>query len=306
MEFENKAVGFDGPIQAPHDREQHRKWQVANRSWWEAAPMRYDWRETIAPEPGSEAYFNEIDRRFFTAARSFLPWRRIPFDTVVPFDQLADKDVLEVGVGHGSHAQLLAPRCKSFTGIDLTASAVNMTSARLRLFKLPGTALQMDAEQMGFAENTFDYVWSWGVIHHSADTRRVLEEVHRVLRAGGRCTVMIYYRSWWNYYACGLLRGLLRSGWQRGLALHHVSQSGTDGAIARYYKPAEWRRTTDKLFVTTSLKICGLKTDVLPLPHGRLKNLLLAVLPDSFARGLTSHLRMGSFLIAHMQSRKGS
>jgi len=44
----------------------------------------------------------------------------------------------------------------------------------------------------------------------------------------------------------------------------------------------------------------------LPLPHGRLKNLLLAVLPDSFARGLTSHLRMGSFLIAHMQSRKGS
>jgi hypothetical protein len=117
---------------------------------------------------------------------------------------------------------------------------------------------------------------------------------------------MIYYRSWWNYYACGLLRGLLRGGWQRGLALHHVSQSGTDGAIARYYKPAEWRRTTDKLFVTTSLQICGLKTDVLPLPHGRLKNLLLAVLPDSFARGLTSHLRMGSFLIAHMQSRKGS
>lgn len=73
MEIENKPVGFDGPIQAPHDREQHRKWQVANRSWWEAAPMRYDWRETIAPDPGSEAYFNEIDRRFFTAARSFLP-----------------------------------------------------------------------------------------------------------------------------------------------------------------------------------------------------------------------------------------
>jgi ubiquinone/menaquinone biosynthesis C-methylase UbiE len=304
MQFKNKAVGFDGPTQAPRDGGQRRKWQDANRSWWEAAPMRYDWREAIAPDPGSEAYFKEIDRRFFTAARSFLPWRRMPFDTVIPFDQLASRDVLEIGVGHGSHAQLLAPHCKSFAGIDLTASAVNTTYARLRLFRLPGNVLQMDAEQMAFVDSVFDYAWSWGVIHHSADTKRVLAEIHRVLRPRGRCTVMVYYRSWWSHYVCGFLRGLLQGGWQRGLALHHISQSATDGAIARYYKPAEWRRATENLFATTSLHICGLKTDILPLPHGRLKNLLLAVLPHSLARFLTSHVRMGSLLIAQMHSRK--
>jgi SAM-dependent methyltransferase len=305
MEFINKAAGFDGPIQAPRDEYERKSWQRANRSWWEAAPMRYDWRTDIPHAPATEPYFKEIDRRFFASAKSFLPWRRIPFDTLIPFPDLADKDVLEVGVGCGTHAQLLAPRCKSFTGIDLTSAAASMTSVRLRLLRLPGTVVQMDAEQMGFADSSFDYVWSWGVIHHSANTRRALAEMHRVLRPGGRCTVMIYYRSWWNYYVCGFLRGLMQGPRQGGPStLHHMSQTGTDGAIARYYKPEEWRRATENLFVTTSLRICGLKSDVLPLPHGRLKALLMKVIPDSFTRPLASNLRMGSLLIAHMRNLK--
>ena len=60
-----------------------------------------------------------------------------------------------------------------------------MTSRRLKLFNIPGKVLQMDAEDMNFADYSFDFIWSWGVIHHSADTRRVLQEMHRVLRRGG-------------------------------------------------------------------------------------------------------------------------
>src|SRR6202035_167820 len=77
-----KAAGFDRPTQLPRDEDEHRRWQIANRSWWESAPMRYDWREAIAQPAGSAAYFQEIDRRFFAAARSFMPWREIPFDAV--------------------------------------------------------------------------------------------------------------------------------------------------------------------------------------------------------------------------------
>src|SRR5260370_38747581 len=99
-----------------------------------------------------------------------MPWRNVPFDAIIPFDDLRAKEVLEIGVGQGTHAQLFAPRCKSFTGIDLTANAVDMTSRRLKLFGFSGTILQMDAEAMNFVDNSFDYIWSWGVIHHSADT----------------------------------------------------------------------------------------------------------------------------------------
>jgi SAM-dependent methyltransferase len=302
--FGSKAAGFDSPIQLPCSEDQRRQWQAANKAWWESAPMRYDWREELAQTPGSEAYFQEIDRRFFAAARVFLPWRAIPFDTVIPFDDLGDKDVLEIGVGQGTHAQLLASRSKSFVGIDLTMAAAAMTRRRLRLFGIPGTVLQMDGERLALQSNSFDYIWSWGVVHQSADTRRVLAEMHRVLRPGGMCTVMVYYRSWWNYHVSGFLRAVLQGQWRKHGSLHHVSQSATDGAIARYYKPAEWRAATCDLFTLQFMQIYGLKSDVVPLPYGRLKRFIIDKLPDSLARFLTQHARMGSLLVAHMRTTK--
>jgi SAM-dependent methyltransferase len=299
--IDGKAVGFDHPTQLPRDETERRQWQAANKAWWESAPMRYDWRDQIVPQPGSEAYFQEIDRRFLAAARVFLPWRTVPFDAVIPFEELADKDVLEVGVGQGTHARLLASHCRFFTGIDLTAAAATMTARRLRLSGVPGHVLQMDAERLAFADASFDFVWSWGVVHQSADTQRVLAEIARVLRPGGRCTVMVYYRSWWNYRVSGFLRAVFQGRWRRLGSLHHVSQSGSDGAIARYYKPAEWHEATRDLFAIDAMRIYGLKSDIVPLPHGRLKQLVMGLVPDALARFMTRRLRMGSLLVAHMR-----
>jgi SAM-dependent methyltransferase len=296
-----KAPGFDRPTRLPRDEQQRRRWQIANRAWWEAAPMRYDWREALRHPPGSKAYFREIDQRFFQVARCFLPWRQMPFDTLIDFADLAAKDVLEIGVGHGSHAHLLASHCRSFIGIDLTAAAVQMVARRFALFAVPGAVTQMDAERMAFADNSFDYIWSWGVIHQTADTSQVLAEMHRVMRPGGTCAVMVYYRSWWNYAVCGFLRSILiGEGLKRG-GVHRAAQCGTDGAIARYYKPKEWRAAVGDLFAIESLVIYGLKSDVVPLPYGRLKQWVINAIPDRIARFLTARLRMGSLLVARMR-----
>jgi ubiquinone/menaquinone biosynthesis C-methylase UbiE len=300
-EFGNKAPGFDKPTQLPQDDTQRRQWQAANKAWWESTPMRYDWREGIAAKPGSEAYFAEIDQRFLSSARKYMPWDSAPFDEVIPFDELRDKDVLEIGVGQGTHAQLLTTCCKSFTGIDLTSSAAEMTARRLKLFNIPGNILQMDAEEMAFADCSFDFIWSWGVIHHSADTRGVLQEMHRVLRPGGRCAVMVYYKSWWHFYFCGFLRGVFQRQFKKQVSLHRVAQSVTDGAVARYYTRREWRETTNGLFDVKSIQIYGQKGELIPFPHGRLKQILVDMVPDSAARFLMHRLCGGSFLVAHMQ-----
>jgi ubiquinone/menaquinone biosynthesis C-methylase UbiE len=297
---EAKAAGFDEPTQPPRDEDEHQRWQAANRAWWESAPMRYDWRRDLDQTPGDVAYFKEIDDRFFAAARDFTAWRKIPFERLIPFDDLADKDVLEIGVGYGTHAQLLASHCHAFVGIDLTTVATTMTAKRLKLCGVAGSVLQMDAERMAFRNASFDYIWSWGVVHQSADTRRVLEEISRVLRPGGRCTVMVYYRSWWNYHVSGFIRWMFLGHWRHGYSLHQASQYGSDGAIARYYKPAEWRREVDSLFDIESIDIYGLKTDIVLLPYGRLKQFIIRLLPGSFARLLTRRLRMGSLLVATM------
>lgn len=304
MKASAKAPGFDSPTGLPRDQDEHRRWQTANRAWWERMPMRYDWRTQLSGTPGSAAYFEEVDRRFLGAARGFMPERRLPFDAVIPFDTLAGRDVLEVGVGQGTHAQLLSPRCKSYTGIDLTAAATEMTSRRLRLFGLPGAIVRMDAETLAFRDDSFDYVWGWGVVHHTADTRQALAEIRRVLRSGGECTLMVYYRSWWSYYVFGLLRWLFlrRSGVTDNL--HAAIQHGTDGTIARFYTPADWRLLAADLFTISGFAVYGQKSDVVPLPARRLKKRLLALLPDPLARFLTHTLRMGSFLVIRMRKAR--
>ncbi|MGH7339250.1 MAG: hypothetical protein ACREKH_02045, partial [Candidatus Rokuibacteriota bacterium] len=128
--FRKDIEGFAHPTALPADDDQGRQWQHANRSWWESNPMRYDWRDSLAAPAFTREYFEEIDRQFFSAARHFMSWRQIPFDELIPFDSLGRMDVLEVGVGSGSHAQLLASHAGSFTGIDITQFAVDSTQRR--------------------------------------------------------------------------------------------------------------------------------------------------------------------------------
>ena len=300
-EFTNKATEFLGPTQLPRDEAQRRTWQSINKMWWETTPMRYDWRESLAAPVGTKAYFEEIDSRFLTSVYKYMPWNNVAFEALIPFRELRDKDVLEIGTGLGTHAQLLSPYCKSFTGIDLTEAASALTAQRLQLFGLPGRVSQMDAENMQFTTNSFDHIWSWGVIHHSADTRRILTEMKRVLRLGGKATVMVYHRSWWAYYASTMLRGVFLGQLKRHGNLHRVAQGATDGAIARYYTASEWREISRGLFDIVSIRIFGQKAEILPCPPGISKSLLERLIPDAIGRLITNRLRLGSFLVAEMR-----
>ena len=128
------------------------------------------------------------------------------------FGEGAGCDVLEIGVGMGAdHLQWAKARPRSLAGIDLTERAVVFTRERLGLYSLESDVRVADAENLPFNDNSFDIVYSWGVLHHSPDTERAIAEVRRVLRPGGRALVMIYHRIslvglmlWLRY---GLLRG---------------------------------------------------------------------------------------------------
>lgn len=294
--------GFDTPTALPETAEQADRWQQANRRWWEQHPMRYDWHGAVGWEEFSPPFYAEIDRRFFTSAREFLPAEELPFDSLIGLASLRDKDVLEIGVGNGSHAQLLARFARSFTGIDLTEYAVRSTRRRLRCFGLPGRIVRMDAEKMAFPDSCFDFIWSWGVIEHSADTRRVLAEARRVLRPGGRAVTMVYHRNLWNYQIIGgLVYGVLGGDWLRTRSLHSIIQRHTDGALARIYSAPEWRALASEFFTVEELQVFGPKADLLPLPAGKLKDFLRSLIPGWLNLFLTHRCRLGSFLVSSLK-----
>jgi SAM-dependent methyltransferase len=302
---ERVPQGFDNPIALPRTAEQQREWQEANRTWWESHPMRYDFSQTIAAAEFSREFYQEIDARFFADVKTFMPWNEVPFDPLIDFASLADKDVLEIGVGNGSHAQLISAHARSYTGIDLTEYAVRSTGSRLQHFNSERSntkIMRMDAEKMEFPANSFDLIWSWGVIHHSANTRRIVEEIHRVLRPGGVAITMVYYRNIWNYYLfAGLFGGVFNGRLLQSLSWHQARQHMIDGAIARYYSIPEWRRMTGDLFSVEDVKVFGSKSELIPLPTGRAKDVVKALMPNAVARLLTNRCKLGMFLVSTLR-----
>jgi SAM-dependent methyltransferase len=104
------------------------------------------------------------------------------------------KRVLEVGVGLGADHQTIAEGGAELSGVDLTERAIEHTRRRLGLFGLKSELKVGDAENLPFPDNTFDMVYSWGVIHHSPDTSAAAKQILRVLKPGGTFKVMIYYK----------------------------------------------------------------------------------------------------------------
>ena len=129
--------------------------------------------------------------------------------SAVGFERTRALRVLEIGCGCGSEAERFARAGADYTAIDLTNAAVSITRRRFQLASLEGQFVQGDAENLPFADSSFDFVYSHGVLHHSPDTPRTIREVHRVLSPGGRAVIMLYYRDSFNYHVnLGIVRRL--------------------------------------------------------------------------------------------------
>ena len=80
-----------------------------------------------------------------------------------------------------------------------------------------------DGEHLPFAAETFDVVYSNGVLHHTPDTAGAIREAHRVLRPGGTAKVMLYHRHSLNYwFEIILRRGVIGGEFLRGRSAEDI------------------------------------------------------------------------------------
>lgn len=110
------------------------------------------------------------------------------------FQKFKNKKTLEIGVGLGADHQQLAEAGAILYGIDLTERAIIHTQRRFELFGLKSTLATADAEDLPFPDQFFDAVYSWGVLHHSPNTKGAVQEISRVLKKGGLAKIMIYHK----------------------------------------------------------------------------------------------------------------
>jgi ubiquinone/menaquinone biosynthesis C-methylase UbiE len=184
--------------------------------------------------PTDVAAFDDMER--YLLAKS--PFLRERFDV----SALGGRRVLDLGCGSGVLACYMARNGAQVTGADLTEHGTRLTAANAASRGLALSVVRTDAEAMGFADASFDFVLSWGVLHHSRSTERALAEARRVLRPGGRGLMMVYHRTSLVYYIKGLYWLLARGGIFRGDTLASAADRYADGYYHRHFSREELAR----------------------------------------------------------------
>ena len=118
----------------------------------------------------------------------FSQWRRT-------FLSKTSGRTLEVGVGTGRNIPFY-PEDVDLTGIDISSKMVEISKKKLRKHPRPNTRIiQMNAEELEFADNTFDTVVTACVFCSVPNPVQGLKEIKRVCRNGGKVLMLEHVRS---------------------------------------------------------------------------------------------------------------
>ena len=161
-------------------------------------------------ELGTREFFDGIERHRYT---EYAPW----MPTVMEFGRFTGAKLLEIGCGMGTDLLQFARGGARCIGLDLAPLSIEITRHRFALYGASGVFLVSDGEQLPFASESLDVVYSNGVLHHTPDTVGAISEIHRILRKGGTAKVMLYHRNSLNYWIEIILRrGVLNGDFFRG------------------------------------------------------------------------------------------
>jgi SAM-dependent methyltransferase len=171
---------------------------------------------------GSPEFFRDLDDYHFDKLHHLL--------TLIPFDGLAGRAVLDLGCGTGVDLVRFARGKARVVGVDLSEAAVRLAQQNVGHQHLQAALLVADGERLPFPDSYFEYVFAHGVVQYTANGRRLVDEVRRVLKPGGEAVFQGYNRiSWLN-----ALSKLMK------VDLEH------EGApVLQKYSPEEFRRTVE-------------------------------------------------------------
>jgi glycosyltransferase involved in cell wall biosynthesis/ubiquinone/menaquinone biosynthesis C-methylase UbiE len=191
--------------------------------------------------PNTLEWFKEVEAYRYG---QYAPWMH----DVMEFAHQSGKELLELGGGIGTDLSQFAANGARTTDLDLSAGHLALAKENFKLRGLPGTFIHHDAETLPFPDNTFDVVYSNGVIHHTPNTRGVVREIYRVLKPGGRAIIMVYAENSLHYWRnlvwhIGIKDGVLRTHSMGEIMSRSVERSDNAAArpLVKVYTPARLR-----------------------------------------------------------------
>jgi 2-polyprenyl-3-methyl-5-hydroxy-6-metoxy-1,4-benzoquinol methylase len=159
--------------------------------YWDARPCNI--RHSTRPI-GSAEYFDEVE------ARKYRVEPHIP--SFAEFDRWKGKRVLEIGCGIGTDTINFARHGARVTAVDLSENSLAIARQRAEVFGLQDRICfyRANVEQLSefLPVESYDLVYSFGVLHHTPHPSEALAEVRKYIRPGGTLKIMVYHRRSWK------------------------------------------------------------------------------------------------------------
>jgi 2-polyprenyl-3-methyl-5-hydroxy-6-metoxy-1,4-benzoquinol methylase len=163
------------------------------RSYWDRRPCNI----RHSPKPvGTREYFDEVE------ARKYFVEPHIP--RFAEFERWKGKRVLEIGCGIGTDTVSFARHGASVTAVDLSPQSLELARQRVKVYGFEdrvhfysGSAEELTAF---LPVESYDLIYSFGVIHHTPHPERVVEQMRNYAKPGTTIKLMVYYRHSWKVF----------------------------------------------------------------------------------------------------------
>ena len=161
------------------------------KKYWNDRPcnVRHSKKDT-----GTKEYFDEVEAKRYTAEP------HIPL--FADFESYKGKKVLEVGCGMATEGINFVKHGAEYTGTDLSEESLELAKKRFGVYNKEGKFYAGNSEKLtSFVPvETYDLIYSFGVIHHSPQPEKIISEIKKYMNKDSTLKIMLYAsESWKNY-----------------------------------------------------------------------------------------------------------